>query len=55
MSEYVNNLISQVRMKNSNEPEFLQAVQEVLGSLELVLQRHPEYRTAKILERMVEP
>jgi glutamate dehydrogenase (NADP+) len=55
MSEYVNNLINQVKLKNSNEPEFLQAVQEVLGSLELVLQRHPEYRTAKILERMVEP
>lgn len=55
MSEYVSNLISQVKMKNSNEPEFLQAVQEVLGSLDLVLQRHPEYRTAKILERMVEP
>ncbi|HCV43115.1 MAG TPA: glutamate dehydrogenase, partial [Bacteroidetes bacterium] len=55
MSEYVNNLINQVRMKNSNEPEFLQAVQEVMGSLDLVLQRHPEYRTAKILERMVEP
>jgi glutamate dehydrogenase (NADP+) len=55
MSEYVSNLITQVKLKNSNEPEFLQAVQEVLGSLELVLQRHPEYRTAKILERMVEP
>lgn len=55
MSEYVNNLIAQVKLKNSNEPEFLQAVQEVLGSLDLVLQRHPEYRTAKILERMVEP
>jgi glutamate dehydrogenase (NADP+) len=55
MSEYVESLIAQVKMKNSNEPEFLQAVQEVLGSLDLVLQRHPEYRTAKILERMVEP
>ena len=54
MSEYVNTLISHVKSKNSNEPEFLQAVQEVLGSLELVLQRHPEYRTANILERMVE-
>jgi glutamate dehydrogenase (NADP+) len=55
MSEYVKSLISHVKAKNSNEPEFLQAVQEVLGSLELVLQRHPEYRTAKILDRMVEP
>jgi glutamate dehydrogenase (NADP+) len=55
MSEYVSSLIAHVKSKNSNEPEFLQAVQEVLGSLDLVLQRHPEYRTAKILDRMVEP
>jgi glutamate dehydrogenase (NADP+) len=55
MSEYVSTLIAHVKSKNANEPEFLQAVQEVLGSLELVLQRHPEYRTAKILDRMVEP
>ncbi len=55
MSEYVSNLIAHVKSKNSNEPEFLQAVQEVLGSLDLVLQRHPEYRSAKILDRMVEP
>jgi glutamate dehydrogenase (NADP+) len=55
MSEYVSTLIAHVKSKNANEPEFLQAVQEVLGSLDLVLQRHPEYRTAKILDRMVEP
>ncbi|MBI5474111.1 MAG: NADP-specific glutamate dehydrogenase [Ignavibacteriae bacterium] len=55
MSEYVRNLIAQVKAKNPAEPEFHQAVQEVAESLELVLARHPEYRTAKILERMVEP
>jgi glutamate dehydrogenase (NADP+) len=55
MSEYVKNLIGQVKAKNPAEPEFHQAVQEVAESLELVLARHPEYRTAKILERMVEP
>ncbi|MEK7703376.1 MAG: NADP-specific glutamate dehydrogenase [Myxococcota bacterium] len=55
MSEYVQNLLSQVRAKNPAEPEFHQAVQEVTESLEPVLERHPEYRTAKILERMVEP
>ncbi len=55
MSEYVQNLISQVKSKNPHEAEFHQAVQEVLESLELVLQKHPEYRSAKILERMVEP
>jgi glutamate dehydrogenase (NADP+) len=55
MSDYVQNLISQVKSKNPHEAEFHQAVEEVLESLELVLQRHPEYRSAKILERMVEP
>jgi len=54
MSEYVNSLLAQVKAKNPSEPEFHQAVQEVAESLELVLERHPEYRHAKILERMVE-
>jgi len=55
MSEYVNNLLSKVKAQNQNEPEFHQAVQEVLESLEGVIAQHPEYRSAKILERMVEP
>jgi glutamate dehydrogenase (NADP+) len=55
MSEYVKNLIVHVKGKNPAEPEFHQAVEEVAQSLELVLERHPEYRSAKILERMVEP
>lgn len=55
MSEYVKSLIAQVKAKNPAEPEFHQAVQEVFESLEVVLERHPEYRSAKILERMVEP
>ena len=55
MSEYVSALIAQVKAKNPSEPEFHQAVEEVAQSLELVLERHPEYRSAKILERMVEP
>jgi len=55
MSEYVKSLIAQVKAKNPNEPEFHQAVQEVTESLDVVLERHPEYRAAKILERMVEP
>ena len=40
---------------NPGEPEFLQAVSEVAESVEPVLEKHPEYRSAKILERMVEP
>jgi glutamate dehydrogenase (NADP+) len=55
MSQYIQKLISQVKAKNPHEPEFLQAVEEVVESLEGVLDRHPEYRSAKILERMVEP
>src|SRR3970040_551380 len=55
MSDYVKDFIGQVKSKNSNEPEFLQAVQEVVESLALVLERYPESRSAKILERIVEP
>ncbi len=55
MSDYVNSFMARVRAKNPAELEFHQAVQEVVESLALVLERYPEYRTAKILERMVEP
>ena len=55
MSEYVEQVLTKVKAQNQNEPEFHQAVEEVLGSLDVVLQRHPEYRANKILERMVEP
>jgi glutamate dehydrogenase (NADP+) len=44
-----------VRAKNPAEPEFHQAVEEVAESLAPVLDKHPEYRTAKILERIIEP
>ena len=55
MSEFVSSFMAQIKEKNPAEPEFHQAVQEVVESLELVLDRHPEYRAAKILERIVEP
>ncbi len=55
MSEYVKALMADVKAKNPSEPEFHQAVQEVLDSLSIVLDKHPEYRAAKILERIVEP
>ena len=55
MSDYVSSLMEDVKAKNPAEPEFHQAVQEVLESLELVLDKRPEYRSAKILDRMVEP
>jgi glutamate dehydrogenase (NADP+) len=53
--EYVAQLMAEVKAKNPAEPEFHQAVQEVVESLAPVLERHPEYRHAKILERVIEP
>jgi glutamate dehydrogenase (NADP+) len=47
--------MADVTARNANEPEFLQAVREAAGSLELCLDRHPEYREAGVLERFVEP
>ena len=55
MSEYTENILNNVKAQNPSEPEFHQAVEEMLGSLLVVLDRHPEYKHAKILERMVEP
>jgi glutamate dehydrogenase (NADP+) len=55
MSQYVKDLMAEVKAKNPAEPEFHQAVEEVAASLSLVLERHPEYRAAKILERILEP
>ena len=55
MSQYVRSLMEEVKTKNPAQPEFLQAVEEVAESLSLVLDRHPEYRTARILERILEP
>src|SRR5512132_1382644 len=55
MSAYVQQVIRDVMSKNPGEPEFHQAVEEVARSLELVFERRPTYRKAKILERMVEP
>jgi len=54
-AEYVDQVMAIVKAKNPAEPEFHQAVQEVFDSLRLVLQRHPEYKEAKILERITEP
>jgi len=52
---YVSDVYAQVVERNPNEPEFLQAVKEVLESLEPVFEKHPEYQKAGILERIVEP
>ena len=55
MSNYIKELMADIKTKNSNEPEFLQAVQEVAESVALVYEKYPEYRAAKIFERIIEP
>ncbi len=55
MSQYVEQLMADVVAKNPSEPEFHQAVHEVVESLDLVFERHPEYRSARVLERAIEP
>ena len=55
MSDYVKSFMEELVAKNPAQPEFHQAVEEVVESLSLVLDKHPEYRANKILERMVEP
>jgi len=52
---YTNEVFEVVKRRNPVENEFLQAVREVFDSLEPVIEKHPEYRTANILERIVEP
>src|ERR1700680_121846 len=53
--EYMDEVRIGVKAKNPAEPEFHQAVQEVFESLRLVLAKHPEYQSARLLERIVEP
>ena len=55
MSKYVDRVLKETVAKNSHQPEFLQAVEEVLSTLDPVLKAHPEYEQNAILERMVEP
>ena len=55
MSNYVQKVLADVKAKNANEPEFIQAVEEVLSTLTPVLEANPQYEKAAILERMVEP
>ena len=54
-NQYLNELMERVIKRNQNEPEFHQTVEEVLSSIEPVLESRPEYITSGVLERMVEP
>ena len=55
MNNYLEKVLNEVKIKNSNEIEYIQAVDEVLSTLEPVIDRHPEYEKIALLERMVEP
>lgn len=55
VNEYVQNILDDLKKKNSGQSEFIQAATEVLHSLVPVLEKHPEYIEHKILERMLEP
>ena len=55
MNAYVERVIENVKKKNASEPEFIQTVEEVLSSLSPVIDAHPEYEKADLLNRMVTP
>jgi glutamate dehydrogenase (NADP+) len=55
MSTALTEFMNEVKAKNPAQPEFHQAVEEVIASLLPVVDKHPEFRKAKLLERIVEP
>ena len=55
MNDYVKSVLQETSQKNAGQPEFLQAVTEVMESISPVIERHRKYRDNAILERIVEP
>ena len=55
MNKYIKKVLNGLKEKNINESEYLQAVEEVLTSIEPVINNHPEYEKIALLERMIEP
>ena len=55
MNSYLDSVLNNTENKNYNEPEFIQAVREVLLTVKPLLVKHPEYKKQAILERLVEP
>lgn len=51
----VEKIMQELMRKHSGEPEYLQAVKEVLTSIQDVYNQHPEFEKAKLIERLVEP
>jgi len=52
---YVEKVLKNLKKQNPNEPEFHQAATEILTTLAPVIEKHPEYEAAGLLERFVEP
>ena len=55
MGNIAQQYIDIAKKRNANEPEFLQTIEEVLTTLEPVLEAHPEYVEAGLIERLIEP
>lgn len=55
VQNYINEVLEKVKKRNSNEPEFLQTVEEVLSCIGPVFEKHPEYVEENLLERFCEP
>lgn len=53
--KYIDRVLEELKQKNPNEPEFHQAATEILTTLSPVVEKHPEYEVAGLLERLVEP
>lgn len=55
MNKYVSKVLKEINKSNKYEPEYIQAVEEVLSSIEPVVENHPEYEKIALLERLLEP
>lgn len=55
MKQYVEDVLASVKQRDPDQPEFYNTVREVLGSIIPFLEKNPQYKAAKMLERMVEP
>jgi glutamate dehydrogenase (NADP+) len=55
VSSYVESVMEKIKERDPEQPEFHQATDEVLESLSLVLEEHPEYKEAGVIERIIEP
>lgn len=55
MNNYVKSVLDKIVERNSGEPEFIQAATEILDTLSIIFDEHPEYEKANLLERFLEP